>query len=284
MPQALCTQNHIRVRIIHMDNGIPIFVGAADLLCLCNGSGNNILSHFAVSVVAHDIIHCCHLHIRLGCQCGVGIIPCLFGNLGAALTLPAGADVGKSLCEQVAHALQRIPHLPNHAALLAVGVHVGIQLPHTGRQTTHQILQLLPQCPVSLFQRRDLLGGIGIGQHGFHTVGHHFLIGGVIFQSQIVHLGADQCLGVLPVLPVLPEQIVCQLVEALRRVLPDHVGILVAEGIEHRPFAVASGIDVQIDVAGGMVIKAVGCLPCVPQHSGYIGLIHGAPPVRLLGG
>ena len=81
VPQPLRTQDHIRVRILHMDNGIPVFVGAADLLGCCNGSGDNVFPRLAVGGITYGIVHRCYLHIRFGRQCLIGVVSLLVLHL-----------------------------------------------------------------------------------------------------------------------------------------------------------------------------------------------------------
>ena len=64
-----------------MDNGIPVFVGAADLLGCCNGSGDNIFPRLAVGGITYGIVHRCYLHIRFGRQCLIGVVSLLVLHL-----------------------------------------------------------------------------------------------------------------------------------------------------------------------------------------------------------
>ena len=81
VPQPLCTQDHIRIHIIHTDNGISVFVGAAYLLSRCNGSGDNVFSRLAAGDVICGVVHHRYLHIRLGRQCLIGVVSLLVLHL-----------------------------------------------------------------------------------------------------------------------------------------------------------------------------------------------------------
>ena len=69
MPQRLCADDHIRVRIVNVHVHIPVLIYAAVLFCLLKCLVDHFFAGKSVRVLHHN-----QRHIRLSHQCVVGIV------------------------------------------------------------------------------------------------------------------------------------------------------------------------------------------------------------------